>query len=133
MNTAPIIEVMIVEGALSPYADTERADGATGAVLCFEGVVRAMEDGRPLVALDYEVYEPMALRELTQLANDIAVRHGLHRVAAWHSRGRVNVGEISFRLVIWSAHRREALDAMDEFIDRLKQDVPIWKHAVFAK
>jgi len=45
----------------------------------------------------------------------------------------VAVGEVSFVLIVESAHRAEALAAMADFIDRLKQDVPIWKRAVWAE
>jgi molybdopterin synthase catalytic subunit len=69
----------------------------------------------------------MADRQLEYLALDVCSRHGLIAIDVMHSVGRVAVGEISFRLIVASAHRKEALAAMDEFIDRMKQDVPIWK------
>ena len=98
-----------------------------GAVVVFEGIVRGEEDGQRIAALNYTAYDPMATMELTKLAQDVLVKHGLTRVAVEHSRGRVGVGEVSFRLTIWSVHRKESLAAMDEFIDRMKKDVPIWK------
>lgn len=103
--------------------------GQTGAVVVFEGVVRGEEDGQRIHALNYTAYEPMATMELTKLAEDVCERHGLARMTVEHSRGRVPVGEVSFRLSIWSPHREEALAAMAEFIDRMKEDVPIWKSA----
>ena len=100
-----------------------------GAVVVFEGIVRGEEDGQRIAALNYTAYDPMATMELTKLARDVLEKHGLKRVVVEHSRGRVCVGEVSFRLTIWSAHRKESLAAMDEFIDRMKEDVPIWKSA----
>ena len=102
-----------------------------GALLCFEGVVRPTEDGRALVALDYETYEPMAQQQLEALGRDIVERHGLLALQAEHSRGRVPVGLIAFRLSVACPHRQEGLAAMQEFIDRMKRDVPIWKTPVF--
>lgn len=106
--------------------------GAAGARVRFEGVVRRLEDGRDLAALDYQTYDPMAQAELAALARDVAARRGLAAVVALHSRGPVAVGEVSFVLEVIAAHRAEALAAVAEFIDRLKRDVPIWKRPVWA-
>lgn len=113
--------------------------GVVGAAIRFEGIVRRgeprEEGGRrehDLLALDYKTYDPMAEQELLALARGVAERHGLIALATLHSRGRVAVGEVSFVLMIESAHRAEALAAMADFIDRLKQDVPIWKVPVWA-
>src|SRR5208337_5556001 len=70
----------------------------------------------------------MALRVLEALALEMIETHGLIGIAVEHSRGRVGVGECSFRLQIAAPHRQEALAAMAEFIDRMKRDVPIWKN-----
>ncbi len=102
-----------------------------GATLVFEGIVRANEQGRAIRALSYEAYEPMATNSLTQLANDILSKHALIAITVEHSRGEVLAGERSFRLAIHSAHRKEALAAMDEFIDRMKRDIPIWKSPIY--
>jgi molybdopterin synthase catalytic subunit len=119
---------------LAPPAQPESAlvdTGEAGAVVTFDGVVRALEGDRKIQALDYEVYEPMASRELGRLAADLLGSCGVLAIDAWHSRGRVQVGAVSFRLVVRSAHRKEALQAMDRFIDCMKRDVPIWKRAVW--
>lgn len=124
------VAACILDGPLSPGA-AEAAAGA-GAVVVFEGVVRELEDGRAISGLDYSAYRPMADRQLERLAGEVLSRFGLIAIRAEHSIGRVGVGEVSFRLTIRARHRKEALSAMDEFIDRLKQDVPIWKAAVFV-
>ncbi len=128
------VEIHIVDGplGLDASAPGEGRDGA-GAVIVFDGIVRGREEGRPLAALTYEAYEPMASRELAKLGDDIARKHGLLGLRCVHSRGRVGVGECSMRVTIWSAHRAEGLAAMGEFIDRLKQDVPIWKRVVWKE
>ncbi|MSR34866.1 MAG: molybdenum cofactor biosynthesis protein MoaE [Phycisphaerales bacterium] len=102
-----------------------------GATVVFEGVVRANEAGRLIRALSYEAYEPMATNSLTELARDILCKHALIAITVEHSRGEVAAGERSFRLAIDCAHRKEALAAMDEFIDRMKRDVPIWKSPIY--
>ncbi len=122
------ITVEIIDGPLPALADVP-VPGA-GAVILFNGIVRPLEGAQPIAALDYEVYSPMAQNVLHSLAAEMLNTHGLLAIAVWHSRGRVQVGEVSFRLRIAATHRKEAIAAMDQFIDRLKQDVPIWKHAV---
>ena len=125
------IKVHIVDGPL-PTAGV-CSPVAAGAVICFEGVVRPIEDGRELMSLAYEAYEPMATRQLRQLAQELTVSHGLMAVLVEHSRGVVPVGQCSFRLRIASMHRKEALQVMDLFIDRMKRDVPIWKRPVYVQ
>ena len=120
------VEVSISDGPLAAAGSPRVIDGC-GAVVVFEGVVRGDEGDETISSLNYTAYDPMATMELTKLAQDVLEKHGLRRVVVEHSRGRVGVGEISFRLTIWSAHRKESLRAVDEFIDRMKVHVPIWK------
>jgi molybdopterin synthase catalytic subunit len=130
------VSVEIVDGALAAGAaagtGTSQAEGGIGAVIAFEGIVRGHEGERPIVALDYEAYEPMASAQLRQLAAEIGLKHGLFAIDVRHSRGRVAVGTCSFRLSVSAAHRAEALSAMGEFIDRMKRDVAIWKRAMWC-
>jgi molybdopterin synthase catalytic subunit len=143
------ITAIIVDGPVTPEVERAalgargvdagglRRPGDAGAVVRFEGVVRRLEADqasggeRELAALDYQTYDPMAERELSALAGRVAERHGLLSLIVLHSRGRVAVGEVSFVLIVASAHRAEALAASNEFIDQLKRDVPIWKRAVW--
>jgi molybdopterin synthase catalytic subunit len=125
------IEIRITEGPLADLPMAWSHDGA-GAIVLFDGIVRPSEDDRPINALDYEAYLPMAEKQLRELAQSTLEKHGLLAVCVEHSRGRVPVGRCSFRLRIASTHRKEALRAMDAFIDQLKQDVPIWKKPVYA-
>jgi molybdopterin synthase catalytic subunit len=124
------VTVQFVDGPLSE-APPLRVPGA-GAIARFEGAVRPMEEGAVIAGLDYTTYDPMAAQELERLARRVLEEFGLMEVHVVHSRGRVLNHEVSFRLDIASAHRKEALQGMDHFIARMKQDVPIWKAAVPA-
>lgn len=133
------VQVTILDGALPPPppSPSPSETGASypdgcGAWVRFEGIVRRIENERPIEALEYEAYEPMAQKTITRIAEELVRKHGLIAMTVLHSRGRVAVGECSFRLDVLSGHRKEALAAMDEFIDRLKKDVPIWKRAVWS-
>jgi molybdopterin synthase catalytic subunit len=128
------VSVHIADGPLPPRgAAPPAALPGAGAVVCFEGIVRELEGQGRVSALEYQVYEPMATGMLEWIARDLIARRRLIGVHVEHSRGRVPVGACSFRLVVGAPHRKEALEAMDEFIDRLKRDVPIWKTAVWAQ
>lgn len=122
------VTVQIVDGPLASIWPPS-VSGA-GAVILFEGVVRGLEHDREIAGLDYTTYEPMAQRTLEQIGREVAARHGILEMHIEHSRGHVPVGAISFRLVVAGAHRKEAIAAMDEFIDQMKRDVPIWKSSV---
>jgi len=124
------ISVLIIDGPLGPPPPSVVAQGA-GALCTFEGFVRPTEGAIPIEALNYQAYQPMAQTMLERLANDMKAKHGVMRIFMQHSRGRVAVGQCSFRLVVASRHRQEALAALDEFINCMKRDVPIWKNPVY--
>jgi molybdopterin synthase catalytic subunit len=98
-----------------------------GAAVEFFGIVREAEGDRMLAGLWYEAYETMARRKLAGHIEALAERCPCAAVHFIHRLGWVPVGEASLFIRILSAHRREALAMMGELIDRLKQDVPIWK------
>ncbi|MBX3376704.1 MAG: molybdenum cofactor biosynthesis protein MoaE [Phycisphaeraceae bacterium] len=110
--------------------------GHAGAILVFEGFVREIEpregeSSARIQALDYQTYEPMAQNQIIRIGDALIASHGLLGMEVIHSRGRVRVGECSIRVTIRSRHRKEALAAMDAFLDQLKKDVPIWKEPVW--
>lgn len=100
-----------------------------GALVTFEGLVRVEESGQLISGLTYELYEGMAQSQLDTLARTTIQTFGLALLHVEHSRGFVPTGACSFRLIIASPHRKEALAAMDHFIDEMKRHVPIWKRA----
>jgi molybdopterin synthase catalytic subunit/molybdopterin converting factor small subunit len=106
--------------------------GAEGAVVTFEGTVRNNTKGRSTLCLDYDCYEPMALKMMAQIGREIAASHEVTRVAMVHRLGRMLVGEVSVAVVVAAPHRKPAFDAALEGINRLKQVVPIWKKEHFV-
>ena len=103
-----------------------------GAVIAFEGVVRNNTKGRATKFLDYECYEPMALKMMAQIGREIAAGFAIGRIAMVHRLGRMEIGEASVLIVATAPHRRPAFDAALEGINRLKKLVPIWKKEHFA-
>ncbi len=106
--------------------------GRCGALAEFYGIVRDEEAGRPIRALFYEAYESMAQETLEALAGELVAQHPCHRVEIVHRLGEVPVGEAAIYLGALSPHRREAFAFLSAFMDRLKEEVPIWKtRAIF--
>lgn len=118
------IEILITSQPLVPVKTTPEG---CGAVVEFAGIVRGEEDGGVISALEYQAYQPMAEREIERLAREINVEHPCGFVRVHHRIGIVPVGETAILLQAASRHRGAAFAFASAFMDRLKQDVPIWK------
>jgi molybdopterin synthase catalytic subunit len=106
-------------------------EGDSGAVVIFDGVARNNTKGRRTLYLEYEGYEPMALRTMEQIGREIHARWPINRVGIIHRLGRIEITQSSVVIVVTSAHRKVAFEACQYAIDRLKKLVPIWKKEFF--
>ena len=102
-----------------------------GATIVFEGIVRNHSKGKKTLYLEYEAYEPMAVRKMEEIGDEIKRKFAIDRVGMVHRTGRLEIGETSVAIIVTSAHRAAAFDACRYAIDRLKQIVPIWKKEYF--
>lgn len=103
-------------------------DEANGAIALFSGMVRNQTDGQPVIALEYQAYEPMAVEIFKKIAAQIRQQWSdITRVVIHHRTGKLTVGEISVLVAIGSPHRAEAFAACQYAIDTLKHNAPIWK------
>jgi molybdopterin synthase catalytic subunit len=108
-------------------------DPANGAIVVMSGMVRQQTDGKPVVALEYQAYEPMALAVFQQIAAEIRTTWSdVTHVAIHHRTGRLKVGEISVLVAVGCPHRSEAFAACKYAIDTLKHNAPIWKKEHWA-
>jgi MoaE-MoaD fusion protein len=124
--------VSIVRERIDAAAAVERLKGSSdGAVAIFDGIVRDNTRGRRTLYLDYEAYEPMALKQMQSLVNEGRSRFGVRAASIVHRLGRLEIGETSVLIVVASAHRAAAFDACRWMIDTLKKTVPIWKKEYF--
>lgn len=103
-----------------------------GAAVVFEGIVRNHSRGGKTLFLEYEAYEPMALRKMEEIGCEIRAKFPIDRLGVIHRLGRLEIGETSVAIIVTSAHRAAAFEACRHAIDRLKQIVPIWKKEYFA-
>ncbi len=104
-----------------------------GAIDIFIGTTRNHSAGKQVLSLEYEAYEPMALKLMEAIAREAHARWSTHQIAIVHRVGRVEVGEASVVIAVSASHRKEAFEACRYAIDALKKDVPIWKKEVFAE
>jgi molybdopterin synthase catalytic subunit len=103
-------------------------DGANGAIVIMSGMVRNQTDGQAVEYLEYQAYEPMAVRVFAQIAQDIRDRwSGVTHVVIHHRVGKLKIGEISVLVAVGCPHRSEAFAACQYAIDTLKHQAPIWK------
>jgi len=122
-----------------------------GGIDVFIGTVRNATQGKPVLRLEFEAYEKMALSEFNKIAQQafekwpaqkIAIHHRVGilqigeipviiAVAIHHRVGVLQVGEIPVVIAVAAAHRDAAFEACRYIIDTLKQTVPIWKKEIF--
>ena len=105
--------------------------GADGAVTSFAGLVRQDNLGRKVAFLEYEAYEPLAVKGLQRIADEVKRNWPSAKLGVHHRIGRLALGEASIIIVAASAHRANAFAACRYTIERVKQIVPIWKHEHF--
>ena len=119
--------------------DVVRAVGAAasdgvetvGAVTSFLGLVRRDNLGKRVVRLEYESYEPLAVKAFERIGDEASQRWPSVRVAIHHRLGTLQVGEASVAIAAASPHRAESFAGCRYAIERVKQVAPIWKHEFF--
>jgi molybdopterin synthase catalytic subunit len=106
-------------------------DTAHGAVVTFLGTVRDQNQGRRVLCLEYEAFEPLALKAFAAIRDEARERWPSARVAFHHRIGRLELGEVSVGIAASSPHRAEAFAACRYVIERIKQIAPVWKREFF--
>lgn len=98
----------------------------------FLGQVRADEiDNKTVTAIEYTSYEELALEKMAQVREQIFNNYDLTCAHVYHSLGKVKAGEICLFVFTSSAHRKAAIDACEEIVERIKKDLPIWGKELF--
>src|SRR4051812_28605899 len=111
--------------------DVQARGEGCGAVATFLGVVRATHQGRRVRYLEYEAFEPLAVKTFERIAAEIARDWPAASVAIEHRIGRIEIGEASVAIAAAAAHRAEAFHVCRYAIERIKQVAPVWKHEFF--
>jgi molybdopterin synthase catalytic subunit len=107
------------------------ASADCGAVTTFVGMVRDEHGGRRVLWLEYQAYEPLAIKAFKRIDEEAGERWPSIALAIHHRVGRVEIGQPSVVIAAGSPHRAEAFSACRYAIERIKQIAPIWKHEHF--
>ncbi|KYG82326.1 molybdenum cofactor biosynthesis protein MoaE [Roseivirga echinicomitans] len=102
-----------------------------GGIVSFVGTVRNQTKGKPVLKLEFEAYEKMALKEMQKIADRAKAKFQVEEVLIHHRAGLVKVGEEAVVIVVAAPHRKAAFHACEYCIDTLKETVPIWKKEFF--
>jgi molybdopterin synthase catalytic subunit len=116
-----------------PAALVEVGNSAAGAINLFLGITRSevSEAGQRLLALDYEAYADMAIRQMHNLALEARRRWKISGIVLIHRTGRVAVGEPSVLIAVSTPHRAESFESCRFLIDSIKAEATIWKKEVW--
>jgi molybdopterin synthase catalytic subunit len=106
-------------------------DPSAGAIATFIGTTRNHNEGRKVIALDYEAYPEMAEKELERIGEEAKQKWQIERMAITHRIGPVEITEPSVIIAVSAAHRDDAFQACRFAIEEIKKTVPIWKKEVF--
>jgi len=123
------LQSLVVEVTREPSAEF------AGAIATFTGIVREREhpeDDRT-ESLTFEKYEGVAAERLARIRDELEGREGVHEVRLHHRTGRIEAGEDIVFVVVLAGHRREAFETVEDGIDRLKDEVPIFKKELTAE
>lgn len=129
---------IFVEGAISAtlIADSIQQHAVKkniGAHSIFLGQVRADIINEQIVtAIEYTTYTEMALEKMQEIREEVFSKYELTCMHVYHSLGRVNAGEISLFVFTSSKHRRAAIDACNEIVERIKKELPVWGKEIFT-
>lgn len=129
---------IFAEGAIAVdfiAADIERHSRKTGigAHSIFLGQVRADEmGGNTVAAIEYTAYADMALQQMQSIREDLFAKYELTCLHVYHSLGTIRAGEICLFVFASSTHRKAAIDACEEAVERIKSELPVWGKEIFA-
>ena len=98
----------------------------------FLGQVRADEiEAKKVTAIEYTSYEELALEQIAAIREETFNKYDLTCMHIYHSLGRVSAGQICLFVFTSSAHRKAAIDACEEIVERIKKELPIWGRELF--
>ena len=106
------------------------AGDSCGAVVTFAGVVRDVDDGRPVSSIEY-VCHPTAADVLGEVVADVLAGRDPEAVAVSHRVGLLQVGDVAFVVAVAGMHRKEAFETATALVDEVKARLPVWKHQFF--
>nr|WP_155756726.1 molybdenum cofactor biosynthesis protein MoaE [Acinetobacter nectaris] len=103
-----------------------------GGIGIFIGTVRNHHLGRSVDGLEYTSYIPLAEKMIRQIEMEVSQKYGASYLRVIHRIGRLDIGGKAIIAVAYAPHRREAFQACEEAVERVKHEVPIWKEEFYS-
>ncbi|MDR6923647.1 MULTISPECIES: molybdenum cofactor biosynthesis protein MoaE [Chryseobacterium] len=127
-----MIDIKITENQLDISKCLAIAQDLTsGGIATFIGTVRNITKNKPVIRLEYECYQPMAIKEMRKIAENAVSLFSVQNIVIHHRIGILFPGDAAVIIVVNDGHRDAVFDACRYVIDTIKQTVPIWKKEVF--
>ena len=133
-----VIKNIFIEGAIEPAFIAEsiakhQTKTNIGGHSIFLGQVRAdVIDGRSVSAIEYTTYNQMALEKMDEIREEIFGKYDITCMHVYHSLGKVAAGQVCLFVFTSSKHRKVAIDACEETVERIKAELPVWGKEIFA-
>jgi len=108
------------------------ANPKAGAINTFEGLVRNHNEGRAVLTLEYEAYEPLAIKEAAKIIDEAKNNFDVYDIACVHRTGTLAIGDLAVWVGVSAAHRGTAFSACQYVIDQVKLRLPIWKKETYT-
>lgn len=131
------IKKVFIDGPIQPsfIADSiakHSAKKEIGAHSIFLGQVRSdLIENKEVTAIDYSSYDEMADEIFHKIREEAITQYSLTCMHIYHSLGRVKAGEISLFVFTSSKHRKNAIEACAEIVERIKNEIPVWGKEIF--
>lgn len=100
-----------------------------GCILFFLGVSRNAQEDAGVTFLEYSAYEALAIKKAKELEKKILAKYPIDQLVLIHRLGVVPVCEVSLLVILASSHRKNMFMALEEVVDLIKRELPIWKKA----
>ena len=122
-----------IQNALFSQAlfDPIQAFPECGGIGVFIGTVRNHHEGKAVKALKYTAYAPVAEKMIRHIEHEIQAKYGVSYVRVVHRIGALDIGDTAIIAMAYAAHRREAFQACEEAVERVKHEVPVWKEEFY--
>ena len=126
------IKNIFVEGAVKPLFISEsiqkhNTQHSIGAHSIFLGQVRADDkDGKKVIAIEYTANQEMALNTMYEIREELFNKYSITCMHVYHSLGKVIAGEICLFVFTSAPHRKAAIDACGEAVEKIKKSLPVW-------
>lgn len=127
--------VALVDSPIGPsvLAAFQRSQAGAGAVGSFSGIIRADKSGvAEVTAITYSAYRGMAEKILKEMQREILQQYELLDLLIFHSLGEVKSGESSMLVAVAAKHRKAAFRALEETVERIKAEAPVWKQEYYT-